>query len=756
MRYWVYQDSRILGPYSREDLLGMPGIHGSSLICEGAASGTGDADWKPLLSVPDLADALTAQGPAMGLPPALDSFGQFQQEAHAYLDNLGMGGDAAPPVQTLTGGPLWGALPDELGAGFQWDRQRTMDLEARVYELQDQLKEQVQKQDEILDKLSEKDKSLEQALAELDAKRRLLAEKESLLTKKEEETGTLLERVEKLEKMPPSAVPSPAPEAESKTLLELRARLAELEARSLRSLEERSSPEPQVPHVGPIAAAAAADMAAGGLSPETFEPKLPEAEAQETFLPGQRDDSPAIPALGALAGAGGLAAVSDLGSAAEAEASAPVPEPEAAEAPPDFAPPLEGPEALDPGASAAPPFEIPGEAEPVAGAGELEMPDVAPIEDNAALDIPPMPEIAGFEDASEGVDAAGEAPPPLDLGIPDAEPLQAVSEMPDSGEFLPPTPEEAAAEAPALEAPAADALEGTPDLGTPAMEGPEEQSQLEPPSLGVDAPGEPPPLEAAFGAPEMGDGEPQLESLGEPPPLDTPMPGTETIPTDPETGPPGIDTVPFSEQPADQAGDMAPPQTMLMGGPGTDSLSLTPPPGTQGTPSGDLMEGVLGQAPTPMPIPLSDPGQGPDSMTATPMPTMGQPDLPQNVMQGLGISSQATPVPGATPFPGSTPMPIGTETSPPQTFEEMMAGGATPLPTPAGGTVPGATPFPAPTGAPVPGATPVPVAIRTTWDSSGTTSSVKNPTHRFPIHSRSPIWRLKSLGVNAPDRTTEI
>ncbi|MDX6769865.1 MAG: hypothetical protein SF051_10055, partial [Elusimicrobiota bacterium] len=54
MKYWVYKDSRIMGPYDREAFAGLPGVDASTLVSVGD-SGAGEGDWKLAGEIPDLA-----------------------------------------------------------------------------------------------------------------------------------------------------------------------------------------------------------------------------------------------------------------------------------------------------------------------------------------------------------------------------------------------------------------------------------------------------------------------------------------------------------------------------------------------------------------------------------------------------------------------------------------------------------------------------------------------------------------------------
>ena len=54
MRYWVYQDSRIHGPFTREELPSVPEVHSGTLVCPESAGGIEEVDWVPLGSKDEL------------------------------------------------------------------------------------------------------------------------------------------------------------------------------------------------------------------------------------------------------------------------------------------------------------------------------------------------------------------------------------------------------------------------------------------------------------------------------------------------------------------------------------------------------------------------------------------------------------------------------------------------------------------------------------------------------------------------------
>src|SRR5688572_11674281 len=70
MKYWVFNDSRILGPYSREELAGLEAVHGGTLVCREGVTGVADGDWTALEATPELAGLALAAAPAGGFAAA--------------------------------------------------------------------------------------------------------------------------------------------------------------------------------------------------------------------------------------------------------------------------------------------------------------------------------------------------------------------------------------------------------------------------------------------------------------------------------------------------------------------------------------------------------------------------------------------------------------------------------------------------------------------------------------------------------------
>jgi len=67
MRYWIYLDNKVQGPFEKERLASLTGFGSSSMVCEEGKPGQGQ-DWKPAARIPDLKDLLSDTAPAQSPP----------------------------------------------------------------------------------------------------------------------------------------------------------------------------------------------------------------------------------------------------------------------------------------------------------------------------------------------------------------------------------------------------------------------------------------------------------------------------------------------------------------------------------------------------------------------------------------------------------------------------------------------------------------------------------------------------------------
>ena len=110
MRYWIYKDSRILGPLAKEDCVLAGGLNPESLVAEENA-GVREEDWRCASDIPDFSDLLEGQvegayrpglGPAEGLSfptPGEDWLAEvFYQESPIIKIDLGRPGESGRPA----------------------------------------------------------------------------------------------------------------------------------------------------------------------------------------------------------------------------------------------------------------------------------------------------------------------------------------------------------------------------------------------------------------------------------------------------------------------------------------------------------------------------------------------------------------------------------------------------------------------------------------------------------------------------------
>ncbi|MDE2291283.1 MAG: hypothetical protein KGL53_04305, partial [Elusimicrobia bacterium] len=174
MKFWVFSDARILGPFSREELAGMESVHSGTLVCKEGATGVADGDWQALEAVPELAGLALAAAPAGGYASS------------ALFEGAGVGGGASaswPP-----------AMEDDPRFNFwmreEYDAGRSVELERALAEMREQMARHERRQDEILDRLNQKD---------------------SMLVEREREIKELRARIMELQSGAAQAVPAPSP-----------------------------------------------------------------------------------------------------------------------------------------------------------------------------------------------------------------------------------------------------------------------------------------------------------------------------------------------------------------------------------------------------------------------------------------------------------------------------------------------------------------------------------------------------------------
>lgn len=83
MKYWVYKESRILGPFDKEGVSGLPGLDHGTLVCAGDPAG---GDWTPAGELAELGQiASGGPGPVDDFPSSAGLLDQLQIESSGLL-----------------------------------------------------------------------------------------------------------------------------------------------------------------------------------------------------------------------------------------------------------------------------------------------------------------------------------------------------------------------------------------------------------------------------------------------------------------------------------------------------------------------------------------------------------------------------------------------------------------------------------------------------------------------------------------------
>ncbi|MBI5596295.1 MAG: hypothetical protein HY928_09440 [Elusimicrobia bacterium] len=342
MRYWVFGDSRILGPYSREEMAGMEWVHSGTLVCQEGATGVADGDWRAIEGIPELAGLSLAAAAAGSYSGAPDSETLAHDDASAA---------AWPP-----------AFDDDPRFNFWMHEEasatKSVELDNALTQMREQLARHERRQDEILDRLNAKDSVIterDKEIAELRARLTLF------------ETGN----IPVARQVPPAAAPAPKPAAKAP---EARPPAAAPKAAEPAPIQVRKAPPPAEPVAG---------------QPAKLEMESPLEAA------GAEGDSPARAALrAARVGKGGLPSASGPMELAMPEfAEAPAPALEGLEFEPPAPAPAAAPEALG--------FGIP-ESESLSPVTEVPPPlEFAPPFPDTAGGVPSMDPPPPFLDPTE-------------------------------------------------------------------------------------------------------------------------------------------------------------------------------------------------------------------------------------------------------------------------------------------------------------------------------------------------------------------
>lgn len=557
MRYFVYQDAQIMGPFTREDLSQVQGLHRDSLVCAEASMGTKDSEWRSAADVDELSTFFKG-GPGVTAAPALelsagvppDHFLRASEENRSLFDGFGYLGEWTSGVfEDPDFFRQWGALVDSAATRneeLDLAKLKAEALEKNLDDMTRKLAKYERQQNEILERLNLKDRALEEKEKAVKALETRLPELERSLELARQELRLAKERLTSFQSgaasmfapapapapvRVPEAVapppPPPLPVAESKA-----APPADEEIRFDEPPILRAAPPPPPPAPAPEPA------------PIVFESPIPEAPSHKPRF----ELAPAIRLKSSTLQAAGTAFVPPVPSPS-APAPAEVPPAASLESLPDFFPQR---------VATPPAAQTPKAAEPPpAPAAEAAPPAPAELPPNWAADplalagtMPPQAEPGPAASAPEPA-----LQPPVALPTPEPEPIVFSPEPAQPPETLVQRRAPAATPPPAFQ----DLLAAAPDAApwgppAPAADPAGELAAILPPEPMPGQPAEPAPGPGA--APAGG----LVELTLSPPPLPASM--------EPE---PVVSAIPEAAAPAtlEPVGPLQTPRTTIrsLGGP---------------------------------------------------------------------------------------------------------------------------------------------------------------------------------------------
>ena len=227
MRYWVYKDSRILGPLSAAELPHVEGASADLLICPEGADGSRESDWRTAGEMPELAAHFPVPSTSVGVLEAepgdfedwpIHGLSSEEIDSLRQFPSWGPGPWVGPPVRQREAEQADKRVVEDLQAKsrelestakeLQAQKQRGDELEARVRDLESEKEKAAQaltKLQELEQRLAEQERQQQQILERLSAKDTELQQKNSELQQKDEEIRRLREEIDALRAAPPQA-----------------------------------------------------------------------------------------------------------------------------------------------------------------------------------------------------------------------------------------------------------------------------------------------------------------------------------------------------------------------------------------------------------------------------------------------------------------------------------------------------------------------------------------------------------------------
>lgn len=180
MRYWLYSEGNIIGPYSPEELQGLPAFGQGSLVCPENAAGEAADDWKPAEQVAEILAAMSVGvggGADMGGPAGFYSIESGHSSgAYQYCDDkfqdLTSYSSALEAIESVLGACREGAA-DPVMKLEEEDRALLDKFDVRLSKIQEELEAARWEKNLLLEKMrlkEDEERKTRERMAELEAR----------------------------------------------------------------------------------------------------------------------------------------------------------------------------------------------------------------------------------------------------------------------------------------------------------------------------------------------------------------------------------------------------------------------------------------------------------------------------------------------------------------------------------------------------------------------------------------------------------
>lgn len=200
MKYWLFQNNQVNGPYEPEEISNAAGYGAESLVCAEGHKGTKMGDWQRASAVPELASSLSKipqLTPSIKISPPANS-GTIKLPPDPTVQDLAALGGLQEKISLLERAIT--NLQDNL-------QKKDGEITSLHNEFQDKSRQSQKAQEELSQKIKELEEKERQVKTELAAKIQELEQKGITTDEKLQEISALKDRLE----APQTAPPPPAP-----------------------------------------------------------------------------------------------------------------------------------------------------------------------------------------------------------------------------------------------------------------------------------------------------------------------------------------------------------------------------------------------------------------------------------------------------------------------------------------------------------------------------------------------------------------